>query len=145
PACAAARRRRLGAARGAAGGGCLPPGGPAPPRGPPPPLEGGMAPLPPLGDLPGVLVLGVAARRLGRVAPPLEVFADGPHRHVDPALLADQVAHRLAGPHRGGDAQLLGAVVVDQVLDVAGPLRREGPPRAPRAPPPRPPGAPPRP
>src|SRR5262249_57910464 len=103
---------------------------------PPPPGGGGEAPPPPLGDLPGVLVLGVAARRLGRVAPPLEVFADGPHRHVDPALLADQVAHRLAGPHRGGDAQLLGAVVVDQVLDVAGLLVPEGPPRAHRAAPP---------
>src|SRR5262249_6387456 len=83
--------------------------------------------LQPLGDLVGVLVLGVAARRLGRVAPPLEVLADGPHRHLDPELLTDQVAHRLAAPHRGGDAQLLGAVVVDLILDAAGLLVRERP------------------
>jgi hypothetical protein len=70
----------------------------------------------------------VAARHLGRVTPPLEVLAYGPHRHVDPVLFADQIAHGLSGPQGSGDAQIPGAVVVDLLLDVAGLILRERPP-----------------
>ena len=44
-------------------------------------------------DLRGVLVAGVAARPLGRVAPALQVLAYGPHRQQDAALDGE-----LAGP-----------------------------------------------
>ena len=43
-----------------------------------------------------------------------------PHRHVDPVLLADQIAHGLSGPQGRGDVQIPGAVVVDLSLEVAG-------------------------
>src|SRR5271166_1109020 len=69
--------------------------------------------LQPMADLLGVLILGMTARHLGSVAPPLEVLADGPHRHVDPVLLADQLGDGPAGPQRGGDPHLLGAFFVE--------------------------------
>src|SRR5262249_42401444 len=82
----------------------------------------------------GVLPPRLAAGYLGRIAPPLEVVADRPHRPGDPVLVADQVAHGPAAPQRRGDAPLLGAVGGDQGLGVTGPLVREGPSRADGAP-----------
>src|SRR5690348_5825504 len=69
----------------------------------------------------------MAARHLAGIPPSLEVLADGPHRQVDAALGTDQVAHGLAGPRRGGDPQILGAVVVDLLLDAPGLIIRESP------------------
>jgi hypothetical protein len=54
------------------------------------------------------------------IAPPLEVRAHGPHGRVDAELLADQIAHGAAVPQGGRDAQVFGAVVVEERLDVAG-------------------------
>ena len=78
-----------------------------------PPLDRRIGDLQPMADLLGVLILGMTARHLGSVAPPLEVLADGPHRHVDPVLLADQLGDGPAGPQRGGDPHLLGAFFVE--------------------------------
>src|SRR5438046_8764050 len=61
-------------------------------------LESRVGLLQPRADLLGVLVLGVTARHLGRVTPPPEVLADGPHWHGGPVLIADPIAAGLTGP-----------------------------------------------
>jgi hypothetical protein len=99
-----------------------------------PPLDYRVGLLQPLADLLGILVLGMAARHLSRIAPPLEVLADGPHGHVDPALLADQIAHSLAGPQGGRDVQVLGVMFVDLLPDAASVIIRERPAGADGAP-----------
>src|SRR5436190_612644 len=68
----------------------------------------------------GVLVSGVASGLLGGVAPAFEILAYRPNRHRDAVLVADQVLNGPAGPQGTGNAQPLGAVVVDQVLEVLG-------------------------
>src|SRR3954467_970701 len=47
------------------------------------PFHPRIASLQPLADFFGVLVVGVAARPPGGVAPAFEVFAHRPHRHAD--------------------------------------------------------------
>src|SRR5262249_24107148 len=51
---------------------------------------------------------------------------DCPNRHVDAILFADQVADRRARPQRRGDAQLLGAVLVDESAQLRALLVTEG-------------------
>src|SRR5262249_23099556 len=74
------------------------------------------------------------ATPVGGVAPALEVLAPRADRRVDAELLPDQVADGTPGPQRAGDPQFLGALGVDEVLDVAGLLLVEGAARALRPP-----------
>src|ERR1019366_9128232 len=83
-------------------------------------LDGGVGLLQPLAYFFGILILGVAARLLGGVAPALEVLPHGSHRHVDAVLLGDQFRYRLAGPQRRSDPQAFRVLVVEQLLDVGG-------------------------
>ena len=85
-----------------------------------PRLDGRVGLLQPLPHFLGVLIAGVAARPLGREAPALQIAADGPHRQIEVELLADQVADGAAGPQRRRDAQLLGLVGAQELLEVFG-------------------------
>src|SRR3954468_9785123 len=88
-------------------------------------FDGGVGVQQPLLDLVGVLLFGMAAGFLGRVAPAAQVQADAPFGQLDVALLADQVADGSAGPQRVRDAELLRRVKVDTLPDALGLLLGE--------------------
>ncbi len=78
-----------------------------------PPLDHRRGLPKPPANLLGVLIPCATTWHLGRIAPPPEVLADGPHRHLDLRFLADQRDDGTEGTQRRSDPYILGALLVE--------------------------------